>query len=241
MPRIPRLVPLSDGKISVRVDIPASIAKVCEQFAQDIGIPTEAAIRMLLKQISHSFDEGDAMFLSKDFQAALRVVREKHFGVINESAPLVDLSKVHRSARTKSGFVGVYANGKGFRAMGKTALNNPALKSLGTYPTAEEAAWRRFLYYREHNLPYGALEEEMERWRSGSGTDKFTGTDEELIAAIRDISEHTGQVEELFGVGNIVPRAAQAQPSAKPAVKPTQKIAPIGIDPDKVDEIFGSD
>src|SRR5690606_24558580 len=140
--RIPRVVPLQDGQVSVRAVIPSAIVKVCEQVSQDLGIPFEAALRMLLREISHRFDEGEAMFLSSSFQAALRVVRERHFGVINESAPLMDLSKVHRSSRTKSGFVGVYANGKGFRAMGRTSLTNPALRSLGTYPTAEEAAWR---------------------------------------------------------------------------------------------------
>lgn len=234
---------MPDGAVTLRLTLPAAIAKVVVKFAKTNDISYESAIKMFLGEISFRFDEGEAMFLSPAFQRALRQVREEHFGVINETAIAFDLSKVHKSTRTKSGFVGVYANGKGFRATGKAGPNNPGEKSLGTYPTAEEAAWRRYCYYKQSKLPYGELEVEMQRWRNGELGERFKGTDEELIEEIRKHAGHTGMLEEIFGSdGNNAPRKSSGVTISNEKPKPPDvKIVPLGLSKEVADEIFGPD
>lgn len=217
---------------------------VAERVAQTIHIPVESAILMLLNQLAAEFEAGNASFLSTDWQRALRKVRDENYGVIDAGAG-INLELVHRSEKTKSGFVGVYANGKGFRGMAKYG---GSLHSIGTFATAEEAAWRRRQYYKEHRLPYGELEAEMEEWRAGrAGGDAFKGTDEELIAAIRKHASGVGTYNEIFGAdgGNepqkpkvaAMPKATNT--TADVRMELVKEPVPIGIDPSAIDEIFG--
>jgi len=175
--------------------------------------------------------------LSSDFQRALRKLRDERFNVLDNNSPAIDLERLHQSHRTKSGFVGVYANGKGFRAMAKTGPNSPAQRSIGTFQTAEEAAWRRYLYYRQHGLGYGELEIEMEKFRKGVPGEipPFKGTDDELITEIYQHAQTVGTVEEIFGPGggNMPERLAKTMNGSRP---PTQ--VPAGFNSNDIPDVF---
>jgi len=174
------LVQNADGSATLRVTIPRPIYLVLAEVASDLGIGVDAATRIFMRQIAGLLEAGQAGFLGPIFESALRAAQSKNLGVISAGPP-IDLSKLHRSSKTKSGFVGVYANGKGFRAM---ASVEGAQQYIGTFSSAEEAAWKRYLHYKEHGLPYGELEVEVERWRK----DGIEGTDAELK---RKIIEHS--------------------------------------------------
>ena len=183
--RRPRTDYKDDGTIEVRTKIPAEIVKVLERFAKDNDVDILIAWRMMLSQIAQMLNVGQGGFLGAMFERSLRAARMDNFGTLT-AGPKIDLAKLHKSNRTKSGYVGVYANGKGFRAMAKTkGVEN----YIGTFESSEEAAWQRYLYYREHGLPYGELELEMERWRKDNG---FRGTDDELIDAIMQTAQDSG-------------------------------------------------
>jgi hypothetical protein len=76
-----------------------------------------------------------------------------------------DLSKLHRSDKCKSGFVGVYSNGNGYRAEGKNPHDPKSTITVGSFKTAEEAALARLHHHQKYKLPYGKLEEEMVKIR----------------------------------------------------------------------------
>lgn len=116
--------------------------------------------------------------------------------------PPIEVGKLHRSTRTKSGFVGVYANGKGYRAMARGAGENAgsAQVSIGTFPTAESAAWARHLHYKKNGFPYGEIEAFLDEkpieytvtrdtLKSVIGRDP---TDEEIVAQINEARAATG-------------------------------------------------
>lgn len=127
---------------------------------------------------------GQAGYLGPLFEQALKEVRNEHHGAISPGEA-INLAKLHRSTKTKAGFMGVYANGKGFRAM---ARHQGVEKYIGTFDSAEEAAWKRYLYYQEHKLPYGELEVEIAHWRAQGDQ----GTDEQLKARILQHAKDVG-------------------------------------------------
>jgi hypothetical protein len=185
---------------------------------------------MLLLQVDQRILKFDVGFLSGDFERAVTSAREKNFGMLNEAKP-INLSLLHRSTKTKSGFVGVYANGKGFRAM---VTSGESMHSIGTFPSAEEAAWRRREHYLSNGLPYGELEIEMERWRKGELGTPFKGTDAQLIEEIKKHALNAGTYDEIF---------ALSRHEVTTPVAPTRNAEPkpIGIDDAAADEIFGGD
>lgn len=188
MGRLPKVIPHADGSCSVRVTIPRALFLVTQAHAERFGLRIDVSLSMLFTELAAAVASRKASaFLSATWIEAMRKVNVDNFGVLEEGPP-IDLSKLHRSAKTKSGFVGVYANGKGFRAAARVPNGGgSAEKHLGTFDTAEEAAWRRYLYYKEHKLPYGELEVEVDAWRKRGET----GTDEELV---REILDHARQV-----------------------------------------------
>lgn len=159
MPRIPKIIRAGNGDISMRLTIPRPIVLLVEKFAARYSIELESAFGLMFGQISSLLNVGQASFLGPMYEELLKEVRDENFGAISSGTPL-DLSKLHRNQKLKSGFHGVYANGNGFRAVA------PGGKYITTAPTAEEAAWRRYLYHRERGLPYGELEIEVDKWRA---------------------------------------------------------------------------
>jgi hypothetical protein len=175
-----------EGNAIVKLSIPRPLYLLVERMAKVRGVSDRAALRWLVADLSNLVEAGRADFLGPSWMKELKHIRDEHYGAIG-AGETINLAKLHRSTRTKSGFNGVYANGKGFRAM---ARHQNVEKYIGTFDSAEEGAWKRYLYYQEHGLPYGELEIEIAAWRARGDQ----GTDEQLK---RQILEHARDVGTL--------------------------------------------
>lgn len=135
----------NDLEHGVKVLVGPDLKLFLEKLAA-YGFPDQRwALRWVMTRLNTMAGNGEIAQLGPEFAVAA-----KQMGA---DVPGIDLALLHRSEKTKSGFVGVYANGKGYRAMAPDGHN------LGTFPTSERAAWERYLYCRKHTLTYGPLEE----------------------------------------------------------------------------------
>jgi len=203
----------------------------------------------LFKGIAELFSDGDARWMpDREFARALTRLQDGNYGTIPVAGDSIDISKLHRNSKLKSGFVGVYANGQGFRAMSRDFAGKAI--AIGTFKTAEEAAHRRMLYHRQHNLAYGELEAEMEAWRAD--TQRYGATaqmsDEDLIRHIKQSLMDAGTWDYIFGPGCVsyepsfsskLPKRADAlvRPApqrqlAAPIVEPEALGGPVSPDED---------
>jgi len=158
-----------EGHTEIKTTIPKTLALLIEQWSQRAGCDPIKGFDLLLMGLADRIDSGDYNFLGasyqKDIQALAHADKIRPGGI-----PAIDenlIGKFHRSTKFKSGFFGVYANGRGFRAVGRV-LNefNTDAKLIGSFPTSELAAQARYHYYRENKLVYGIAEEEILRQRS---------------------------------------------------------------------------
>jgi hypothetical protein len=151
----------TDGCVSVRVTVEPQLWELSGQLAKQWHVDQITALSIMLEKITRLIEAGKAEFLGPEFSYAFnKLVMTDKLSV--GGLPPVESTKLHRSLKTKSGFVGVYANGQGFRAMGKIrGADGDIQKSIGTFPTAEQAAWARFIHYKKLGLPYGAVEEAL--------------------------------------------------------------------------------
>lgn len=217
-------VPKPDGSVTVKVSVPRPIYLLLGRMAKTMGVSERAAMRMFLGQIGAMLEVGQAGFLGPVWARELKALREENFGVIS-AGPAIDLTVLHRSTKTKSGFVGVYANGSGFRAMAKIKGSEIY---IGQFDSAEEAAWKRRLYYKEHRLPYGELEIDIAAWRARGEK----GTDEELARTILEHSKMVGTLhvyEDPYGDGSAPTTTVVKEPGM------------TGIDPEAMERLLGGD
>jgi hypothetical protein len=181
MGRSPAIQYDEDGNAVLKLTVYKPLLLVAERIADQLGVTIHVSLKLLMKELAIGFQSGSAMGLSSTWEAALKETIDQHHGVI-EAGANVDLAQLHRNPKLKSGFVGVYPNGRGWKAIG------PHHKSIGQYDTPEAAACRRLLYYREHKLPYGELEKEIATWRlQGS-----TGDDLQIAHQIMEHNKLTG-------------------------------------------------
>lgn len=194
MGRKPKIIiDQTTGDASMRVQIPRAVFLLAEHLRDEHGFAAaDYALTLILKAIGAALadpqrgDQAARMLLGPLFAESLRRVRKDNFGALG-TGPVIDLDKLHRSTKTKSGFHGVYTNGKGFRAIGRVP-GSTAQKHIGTYDSAEEAAWHRFLYYYDHDLPYGEWEDHIDRLRA-QGTQ---GSDADLCRIAEQINIDSG-------------------------------------------------
>lgn len=198
MGRKPKIVRLADGMLEMRCVIPGPIWLVACELGTAMGIkvdPGDLGLRLILDQVSSLFELGDASFTGNaSIQRALDRVMGANFGVLDRTGP-IDLNRLHRGT-LKSGFVGVYAGGNGFRAIATTPSG---AKVIGVFRLAEQAAHQRWKFYKDNNLPYGEIEIEMARWRKQHMADNMS--DQALIRAIIKHSREVGTYDQIFGPG----------------------------------------
>lgn len=212
MGRQPRADRAADGTISTRATVGGRTWELIEAYAKRLEITPVQALRALMLYIEDLISDDQISWLGLDWQQSIRATRDK-LGGLPLSLADIDQAKLHRSTKTKSGFVGVYANGAGFRATGRHA------EYLGTYKTAIEAAAMRFLHYKKNGLPYGELELEIDRLRR----DGEHGSDEQLREIALELARQCGTLhlfEEDAGEG---PQMAGFAPGELEAAK--QKLA----------------
>jgi len=140
-----------------KVKIPKRLCDLLEEVAEIVDASPKWCLGMLMMRVDHLAHTRPDL-LGFEFERALERQQKR-------ATRVIDVAKLHRSEKTKSGFVGVYANGKGFTAMGKASIDNNEQKSLGTYPTAAQAAEARRQHYLKHGIPYGALAERIETFK----------------------------------------------------------------------------
>lgn len=178
-----------DGSASVRTKIPRPIYLVIQKYASDADISEGAALRLLLREIAASFEEGKAIGLSALWERSLKSTLDINLASIADGTPPIDTTLLHRSDKLKSGYVGVYPNGQGWKAMG------PNNKYLGQFPTAEAAAWKRLLFYQLNKIAYGELAVEIDLWRTRDGAQ---GSDYEIALKIMDYAKNVAGTAHIF-------------------------------------------
>jgi len=144
-----------------RVEIPINLWKLFEETSKITRIKTGLLFdlwlyRVTIRAASGQLDEA----MGPEFMQAYQQMQMR--GGIKPIDAGIDTSLLHRSSRLKSGYVGVYANGKGFRADG-THPSGKGVQYIGTFQTPEAAAWARYIHHKQHNLPYGDTAEAIEQ------------------------------------------------------------------------------
>lgn len=180
------------GTAVLRLEIPRPIWEAVGSFAKLLNISAEKALDLLLLRVSALIEQGDSAFLGPEWQKATASAKADNFNVLE--GPKIDLTKLHRNPKAKSGYVGVYTNGKGFRAMGADPGTRLPIY-LGTRDNPEAAAWLRYQHYKKHELPYGELELEIQKYR-----DEYHDTrpEADIIKDIREESQRLGYFHVIF-------------------------------------------
>lgn len=174
MGRKPTVVDAGQELLSVRVNISRSLWALLEKASAKFSLKPEHGLQMLMTALDRHMADPSAKvdWLWPELRSVIEAERlawihDKRARLDEQEAAelnAMDLAVLERSERTKSGYTGVYANGKGFRAMVKMAKG--PLIALKTHETAEAAAWERYLYCQEKRIPYGELAAEMDQHRS---------------------------------------------------------------------------
>lgn len=181
-----------DGSVLVKAPVPVSVWKLVEKIGAKLKLKPLVAWQIFLQSVASKLEAGDVDWMDPMFSS---VAKSAFLG--NEFAadgmPPIDMDALHRSDKLKSGFVGVYANGNGFRAMGRNA-SGKGTTYIGQYATAELAAWARCLHYRKHGFPYGAEEDKLTDFYKFVESEKALfglnppPTDEELLGLLDPMS-----------------------------------------------------
>lgn len=166
-----------------RVRIPRRLVELLDRVSEVVDATPKWCLNMLMMKVDH-IAHTQPELLGFEYERA------------SESRAQINVNVLHRSERTKSGYVGVYVNGKGFTAMGKFNARSTEQKSLGTFPTAAQAAEARRQHYLKNGIPYGALAERIETF---NGSDVWRGASDELKRrqAIYELAKEGTPVEGL--------------------------------------------
>jgi hypothetical protein len=156
---------LAEGR-DIRVKVPAKLWAILEEVAKTMGVPAKTCLALLFQDLEHMAESDEIGAIGYRYaQAAKRAQEQREYERDQARATDPDLIKLHRSDKTKSGFVGVYSNGKGFRAEGRDPVNRKGAVTLGTFRDAESAALARLKHYKRYGMPYGQLEALVEQFR----------------------------------------------------------------------------
>jgi len=157
-----------NGMISIRLAVPPRIWSLVCRISERVGVAELQAMKMMLHRLDLLIQQTRGDVLGLEYREAFDALLAQD-AMPAEDGTVIDHSRLHRGD-TKSGFVGVYANGYGFRAMAKMPGQGAIQRSIGTFSTAERAAWARYLHYKNFGLAYGEVESRMDELRKKSPT-----------------------------------------------------------------------
>lgn len=221
MGRKPKIAYAENGDVDARIKIPRPIWLLGIQLAREYEMRPDKAVVLLLKRIGDALvdprrSQVISQALGPDVAAAIESARRDNFGAI-ASGVQIDVSRLARSTKLKSGFVGVYPQGSSAWRAEARSPSGMGVQSLGLFRTAEEAAWARLMYYDTNDLPYGLWEEAIDRMRKAGEI----GSDADLIQTYEETNRLCG-TEHL----NLLPGKPKAPSSFRPNTF-TADITPI--------------
>lgn len=151
---------------------------------------------------------------------------EKRQKYLNAELKKVDFSALERDTKTASGYAGVYAHRKGWRAFVQHLGKGQYLRTR-TLP--ELAAWDRYQWHVKNDVPYGDSARSIEAMLRGPAA----GTDPEVLASEQEALERWNKGEIGATDGAMVWAERQARKAlreaeeAKPARGRPRKKRPI--------------
>src|SRR5262245_51249144 len=103
----------------VYVDVPDPLWDLLKEVSSEVKIKPKVLLTQFMVRLGYQVMAGKVEQFGEEYVAAHR--RLKIAGKTAEIGPEIDTTKLDRSDRLKSGYVGVYVNGKGFRSDGRSA------------------------------------------------------------------------------------------------------------------------
>jgi len=210
MPRLHTVIH-EDGSATLKLRVPSIIWSLAGRLASRWELSQEHALRILLDQFAAQLRQTRGAVMNTIVEEAFEALLAEDAIPLDGVAP-IDVGKLHRSPRknSASGFVGVYPNGRHFRAQAKDPRARGQQVSIGTFPTAERAAWERYLFYQKHNMAYGAAEDALAE--KGTDIETYTKylrdrlgrepTDAEVVAEVNQ-SRREGGMPEIPWAGKL--------------------------------------
>jgi hypothetical protein len=159
----------------IRIDVLVEMSAMLEKVAELDDRSVSSVFRELTRLIFESLQKGNATIkLTPSWALAWASLDKQAIdeGLQRDSAE-IDFSVLATSRTTNSGFEGVYMHSnpaRGFNAHGRDPETKKPGKHLGLFSSAAQAAWARYQHYKKHNMPYGKLEEAMEKVRAHPDT-----------------------------------------------------------------------
>lgn len=130
------------------------------ELAKLKGIPLSTMNREFLTTLETLIKAGSLDFgYGILFKTARQNLPGDVYGISNFDVTLLE------TAKSKSGFVGVYTQGNRWRAQVPDPARGGIPKQLSLRDTPVEAAIDRFKWYEEHALPYGNIGWHIDYWR----------------------------------------------------------------------------
>lgn len=168
--------------------IPPTVWRLIQATSEIMGLGPRIVLKQLLIRLELMVKRGDVAIFGPEFEEGLKQVKVEG-QLANEKTALINISELHRD-KSKSGFKGVIAYGRGRFAVHVRSPNGEGIVQLGTtYEKALEGAQARLEYYRLHALPYGELENALDEERKA----KSDWTDGELVKFLNELRPSQGK------------------------------------------------
>lgn len=149
-------------KKKVRLELDETAWELIEEVSTVMDTTPKVVLNTHLKEVVNAFTKSNvAIKMPAVWVEAWENIQQRRAEEGEHGAG--DVAVLHTSRRTNSGYEGVYAHSnpaRGFTARGRDPVTKLNVH-LGLFPTAVSAAWARYHHYRNHNMPYGLLEEEI--------------------------------------------------------------------------------
>lgn len=168
----------------MKIIIPPTVWRLIQATSDVMDLNPRIVLKQLLIRLELMVKRGDVAVFGPEFEEGLKQVKVEGQRA-DEKTALINISELHRD-RSKSGFKGVVAYGRGRFAVHVRSPNGEGLVQLGaSYETALKGAQARLEYYRLHGLPYGELENLLDAERNKAQPDATDGELVEFLNSIR--------------------------------------------------------